>query len=197
MKEPPPPGSVWSRIDQAREALGWSESDLGTKALKNRTGYTKIGERKWNSKGKTLEKILARLVGEGFSELWLRAGVLPVKSDGTSVPEAPRHSANLKLLARKLALKPEQIMALWADLQSEGPLEKFPEQLQRAAFAAAYLEDRTLEDVRRAVEKARENWSWSSDRGIDHFLSEIRLALRSIQPAGSGTRLPIRFPREH
>lgn len=189
-KPPPPPGSVWARIEEARILLGWGEGELSKNALLSRTHYASIGARGWNAEAHTYDKLIVALVENGLSETWLRAGVLPIMSDGKPLPEAPRRSAQLRELARKLALKPEQVMALWADLEAEGPLEKFTDECQRAAFAAAYLEGRTLEDVRTAVQRAQRSESWIKGKGVDHFLAEIRFALRTVK-AASGTRMQL------
>jgi len=193
MNDSSQPDLVWARIEKAREALGWNESELGTKALSNRTGYTKIKARGWAAHARTKEKVISRLEQEGYSGTWLRAGVLPEKVDGAPMPEQRKITDQLARLAAKLGLGSDQVMALWVDLDSEGPLQQYPEELQRAAFAAAYLENRTLEDVKLAVEKARSSDSWRGAT-VDEMLMTIRVALRSIKRGGSGTLLTIRPP---
>jgi hypothetical protein len=192
MTDSPQPESVWFRIERARNALGWNESRLGSEALKNRTGYTKIKERGWSAHERTQEKIITRLEQEGYSGVWLRAGVLPEKMDGSALPERPKVAAQLARLARKLCLDSNVLVGLWVDMDAEGPLEKYPDELQRAAFAVAYLDNRTLEDVRRAVDKLRSSPSWKSSWDIDKVVTELRYALREIKPSGSGT-MPIRL----
>lgn len=192
MSDSPQPESVWARIERARETLAWNESQLGREALDNRTGYTKIKERGWSAHERTQERIIARLEREGFSGVWLRAGVPPERMDGSVLPERPKIVVQLARLARKLGMSSEQLVGLWVDLDAEGPLEKYPEDLQRAAFAVSYLDNRTLEDVRRAVDKLRGTSAWKGSWDIDKMVTEIRYTLRDIKPSGSGT-MPIRL----
>ncbi len=194
MSDSPQPGSVWDRIEKAREALGWKESDVGVKALRNRTGYTKIKSRGWSAHDRTLGRLLSCFEQQGYSAAWLRAGVLPEKADGSPLPERKKIVGQLTRLAAKLGLGADQLMRLWVDLDSEGPLQRYPEDLQRVAFAAAYLEDRTLEDVQLAVEKARSSENWRSDN-IDQMLMAVRYTLQGIKRSGSGTLLTIRKPK--
>lgn len=194
MSDSPQPESVWARIERAREALQWNESKLGREALNNRTGYTKIKERGWSAHERTQKRIVARLEQEGFSGVWLRAGVLPEKLDGAALPERPKFTDQLHRLAIKLGMSSDQILGLWVDVDAEGPLERYPEQLQRAAFAAAYLEGRTLEDVRLAVEKARGSESLDPKASLDDMLMVIRVTVRAIKSGGSGTLLALRKP---
>lgn len=192
MSDSPQPGSIWARIEEAREALGWNESEFGVKALKNRTGYTAIKRRGWSATERTIQKLISRLEQDGgYSGAWLRAGVLPEMADGSPLPERRKTTEQLIRLAGKLGLGHDQIMRLWVDLDSEGPLQRYPEDLQRAAFAAAYLENRTLEDVMLAVEKARASENWRT-APIDDMLMVIRVTLRTIKRGGSGTLLSIK-----
>jgi len=195
MNDFPQPDSAWARIEAARQALGWNESDMGEKALGNRTHYTKIKTRGWSAFGKTQERIIKRLEQEGFSGSWLRAGLLPERADGAALPERPKIVTQLAQLAAKLGLSAEQITRLWVDLDAEGPLQRYPEELQRVAFAAAYLENRTLEDAQRAVEKARVSDTWANyNSNVDDMLQAVRMALRSIKRGSSGTLLLMRPP---
>jgi hypothetical protein len=183
-RQPPPAGSHWERIERAREELGWSGRDLGREALGVPMGYNTIASRNWQSKAGTLDRLIARLTQKGYSEAWLRVGTLPEKADGSSLPEERSVLAKLGLLSRRLARPHLEIIALWDDLGGAGPLEKFPEDVQRAAFAAAYLEGRSLEDVRLAVRAAQKKLARGA--GVDTWLLEIRKALEHIKP-GSGT----------
>jgi hypothetical protein len=192
MNDFPQPNGVWSRIERAREALGWTDSELSERALGARTHYSLLKKRGFKAHEKTLEKIIHCLEQVGYSGTWLRAGVLPERADGAPMPERAKVVTQLARLASKLGLSAEQVMGLWVDLDAEGPLQRYPEELQRAAFAAAYLENRTLEDVRIAVEQARSSPSWST--GIDDMLMAIRIALRAMKRGGSGTLLSIRPP---
>jgi hypothetical protein len=185
------PSAVWGRIETAREALGWTDGDLSMRALKGRTHYSLLKNRGFNAKSGTQEKIIQCLEQNGYSGAWLRAGVPPERSDGVALPEPPKNATRLAQLAQKLGLSTEQVMRLWADLDTEGPLQKYPEDLQRAAFAAAYLEDRTLEDVRLAVDKARSSEIWDS-KSVDAMLMAIRVTLKTIKRSGSGTLFSIR-----
>jgi hypothetical protein len=193
MNDSTQPDGVWTRIERAREALEWTDSDLGERALGTRTHYSLLKSRGYKAHAKTIEKIIQRLQQEGFSGAWLRAGILPERADGSPLPERPKIVVQLGLLAAKLGLDAEQVTGLWVDLDSEGPLQSYPEDLQRAAFAAAYLENRTLEDVRLAVEKARASETWRS-ASVDEMLMVIRVTLKTIKRGGSGTLLSIRLP---
>lgn len=184
-KLPPQPGSVWDRIEQARAALGWGERKMSSEALGNPTHYTKIWARGWQAKEIIVNKIIARLVGEHFSEAWLRAGIPPEHGSGEPLPTPKKLSGQLALLARRLAMQEKQLLALWTDLEGAGPLDKLSDEVQRAAFAAAYMEGRTLEDIRAAIGHVMR--TKPGIRGIDTWLSEIRYAVRDIKP-GSGTR---------
>lgn len=159
---------------------------MGEETLDNHSHYTKIWERGWRgTTAKTTDKIVARLVQEDFSEEWLRAGTLPERGSGKPLPAPQNVSAKLGLLAQRLLMPEQQMMALWADLEGVGPLDKLTDEVQRAAFAAAYMEGRTLEDIRAAVGNVMRKRP--TPKGIDSWLSEIRFAVRSIKP-GSGTR---------
>lgn len=188
-KKPPQPGTFWARVEEARLSLKWPEDQLSRSAFgeNRRTHYTMIAARGWRSKTNTMDKLIVCLVEQGFSEVWLRAGIPPERSDKKALPEPPKVSARLAQLALKLHMPGEQLIALWADLEVEGPLERFPEKVQRAAFAAAYLDARSLDDVRLAVAAAQRDPEWRSGDGIDQILMNIRMALRHIR-AGSGLR---------
>lgn len=185
MKKPKPPaGSVWSRIEQARESLPWSERKLSEEALGNQTHYGLLGRRGWKSETETQDKVIAVLERLGFSGSWLRSGVLPERSDGDPLPESPKIIAQLTDLARKLGMPADQILELWTE--TEGPLEKLSDECQRAAFAAAYLDGRSLEDARLAVQRAQRSVEWRKGSGVTHMLQRIRFELELIKPA-SGT----------
>lgn len=185
-KPSPPPGSIWERIEYAREALGWDQSTMGTEALENRSHYSKVMAN-WNPKFETIERLIRCLVDkQGFSEVWLRSAVGPEKADGSALPEPRTFLTQLRTLAGRLGLPEQELLTLWADPQGEGPLQKLPEDVQRAAFAAAYLEGRSFEDVRQAARQAMRSPS-KKGAGVDHWLAEIRRKLETIKP-GSGTR---------
>lgn len=185
MKPPPQPGSIWERIERARAALGWGERKMGSEALGNPSHYTKIWARGWQAKENIANKIIERLVEEDFSEAWLRAGIPPERGSGKPLPAPQKLSAQLSLLARRLAMPEKQLLALWTDLEGVGPLDKLTDEVQRAGFAAAYMEGRTLEDIRAAIGQVMRKKPGT--KGIDSWLSEIRYAVRDIKP-GSGTR---------
>lgn len=190
MKDSPQPDALWSRIERAREALQWTDGDLSERAVGTRTHYSTLKRRGFKATASTQEKFIQCLEQEGYSGTWLRAGILPERADGAPIPERPKIVLQLAQLAGKLGLSTEQVMGLWVDLDAEGPLQRYPEELQRAAFAAAYLENRTLEDVRLAIETARSSEGWST--GIDDMLMAIRMALRTMKRRNSGTLLSIR-----
>lgn len=184
-KPPPPAGSIWERIERARQALEWNERKIGAEALGNPTHYTKIWAGGWGARTTTQDKLIERLVREGFSESWLRLGTLPERSDAQPIPEPPKISTQLRLLASRLGLHEEQLLALWADLEGPGPLDKLSDEARRAAFAAAYMEGRTLEDVKLAARQVMRNKPGL--KGIDSWLHAIRVALEGIEPS-SGKR---------
>jgi len=186
-KDPPQPGTIWDRIERARGELEWNESQMGEYALGQRTHYSLIGKRGWNADPATINKIVDCLTARGFSEVWLRVGIPPERSDKKALHADQKLSAKLRLLGLKLSLKYEQLVELWTDLDLEGPLERFSEEVQRAAFAAAYLENRSLEDVRLAVFEAQRGEAWLKGRGADHYLMQIRFALSKIKAADSGS----------
>ncbi len=83
---PPPPGSVWERIEQAREEEGISYYRLsllaheGNEALGGsyRTIATRNG---WKAGGDVRDRFVAALARLGFSELWLALGRGPRRGD--------------------------------------------------------------------------------------------------------------------
>lgn len=182
---PPPPGSIWARIERAREYLDLSGSALGEAALGGRQNYNTIRARNWRAMFDTVEQLMSYFAKEGFSPAWLWLGVKPERGGEEPLPIEKSVMEKLRLLARRLALPDDEVIALWGDMQGEGPLEKYSEDLQRAAFAAAYLDGRTLDDVRKAIQIASKNTTRGA--GKETWLQAIRDALKTIKP-GSGQR---------
>lgn len=182
---PPPPGSIWARIERAREELGLTRTSFGEEALDGRQNYNTIRARGWGGLFETVERLVSFLVSKGYSPTWLWLGTPPELGKGESLPLEKSVMEKLRLLARRLALPDDEVIALWGDLNGAGPLEKYSEDIQRAGFAAAYLDGRTLDDVRRAIQIAQKETMRGA--GKETWLQAIRDALKTIKHA-SGER---------
>lgn len=92
---PPPPGSVWERIEKARLSLGWSGRELSRKAfLKSETHYGLIGtQSKWNADERTRDALIAALIREGVDPNTLEGPkLLPYRGE---VEPLRKHAAAL------------------------------------------------------------------------------------------------------
>src|SRR4051812_42148351 len=80
LPNPPPPGSAWERIEDARRKLGWSARLLSRKAGLSSSHYSVMALRNtWNADLATIDKFIGALVAAGAPENDLRFG-LPVSS---------------------------------------------------------------------------------------------------------------------
>jgi hypothetical protein len=87
---PPPSGSVWERVERARQEQGLNYSEISLLAEHSTRHYRGLAHRKWGAKGKTEAAYVKALVDLGWSREWLLLGTGKERSDGKVLSVAER-----------------------------------------------------------------------------------------------------------
>lgn len=90
---PPPPGTVWARIEEARESEGMTYGELSKESDRAIGHYRLIATRNgWTAHDDVTDSFVETLVKRGWSEVWLRSGFGRKRTDGKSVTDPARPS---------------------------------------------------------------------------------------------------------
>lgn len=71
---PPPPGSVWERIEWARQQEKLKYMPFSLLANRSPAQYRNIGTRGWGGRHEVVESFIRAVVKLGYSEVWVRVG---------------------------------------------------------------------------------------------------------------------------
>lgn len=97
IEPPPPPGTVWERIERARLSLGWSAREFARRAhLKSETHYGLIGtQSKWNADERTRDALITALIQHGVDPKQLEGPSLIVVDANAALGLLRKHASAL------------------------------------------------------------------------------------------------------